>query len=145
MNKKDKLILVVSSPGGHLSVAKQLLFNSDFKVQFVVQAKKNIVKENGFIYVSDSDRDLRIFIQLFQALRIILDLKPAAIVSTGAGVAIPFFLLAKILNIRAIFIESASRTKSLSLSGNIAYRLVDRFYVRNSSLAKAYPKAISFE
>jgi len=137
--------LVVSSPGGHLSVAKQLLFNSDFKVQFVVQAKKNIVKENGFIYVSDSDRDLRIFIQLFQALRIILDLKPAAIVSTGAGVAIPFFLLAKILNIRAIFIESASRTKSLSLSGNIAYRLVDRFYVRNSSLAKAYPKAISFE
>ena len=145
MNKKDKLILVVSSPGGHLSVAKELLFNSDFKVQFVVQAKKNIVKENGFIYVSDSDRDLRIFIQLFQALRIILDLKPAAIVSTGAGVAIPFFLLAKILNIRAIFIESASRTKSLSLSGNIAYRLVDRFYVRNSSLAKAYPKAISFE
>jgi len=145
LNKKDKLILVVSSPGGHLSVAKQLLFNSDFKVQFVVQAKKNIVKENGFIYVSDSDRDLRIFIQLFQALRIILDLKPAAIVSTGAGVAIPFFLLAKILNIRAIFIESASRTKSLSLSGNIAYRLVDRFYVRNSSLAKAYPKAISFE
>ena len=105
MNKKDKFILVVSSPGGHLSVARELLYDSDFEVQFVVQSKKNIVKENGFIYVSDSDRDLRIFIQLAQAFKIILDFKPIAIVSTGAGVAIPFFLLAKVFNIKTVFIE----------------------------------------
>lgn len=140
------MILVVCAPGGHLTVARELFRDANMDVQFVLTARSKVSQtDNDAYYVVESNRDWRLIIQFFQSFRILLSLKPKAIVSTGAGVAIPFFIWAKLFNIKTVFIESASRTKSLSWSGAIAYRLADRFYVRNKSLSGIYPKAIYCE
>ena len=138
--------LVVCAPGGHLTVARELFRDANMDVQFVLTARSKASQTDiNAIYLTESNRDWRLIIQFFQSLKIIFSIKPKAIVSTGAGVAIPFFIWAKLFRIKTVFVESASRTKSLSWSGAIAYRFVDRFYVRNKSLSIKYPKAVYCE
>ena len=56
-------------------------------------------------------------------------------ISTGAGIAVPGFLAAKLLGIRTVYIESYARVESLSLAGKICYHLADRFLVQHACLA----------
>lgn len=64
------------------------------------------------------------------------------IISTGAGIAVPFMLVGKLLNIRTIYIESMTRVHDLSLSGKMLYRLVDTFLVQWPEVAEKYDKAL---
>ncbi len=52
------------------------------------------------------------------------------VLSTGAGVAVPFILVAKLLGRRAVYVESLTRTESISLSGRMIYPFVDEFFVQ---------------
>jgi UDP-N-acetylglucosamine:LPS N-acetylglucosamine transferase len=57
------------------------------------------------------------------------------IVSTGAGIAVPFFLAAKLTGTRTIYVESLARSHTLSLSGRLVHRLSDTFFVQWETLA----------
>ncbi len=70
-----------------------------------------------------------------EILKILRQESPDVLVSTGSDVAIPFFLLARLLGIHTIFIESVCRTKTLSVTGKIVYYLSDEFYVQWPELA----------
>ena len=61
--------------------------------------------------------------------------------STGAGVSVPFVWMAKVLGIRTIFIEDLTRVSRLSLSGKLVYRAADRFLVQWPELLEQYPRA----
>jgi len=61
------------------------------------------------------------------AWRLLRERRPDAILSTGAGVAVPFFAIGKLLGIRLVYVESVTRTESISLSGRLVYPLADRF------------------
>lgn len=65
-----------------------------------------------------------------------------SIISTGPGLAIPFSVMFKMKNCRIVFIETWSRFETQSYAGKTMYRLADKFYIQNKSLAKFYPKAI---
>jgi beta-1,4-N-acetylglucosaminyltransferase len=78
----------------------------------------------------------------FQALVALVRLRPRAIVSTGPGPAVPASLLAKLLGIKVIYIETGSRVFALSSSGRILYRFADLFFVQWPELLQSYPKAI---
>lgn len=67
--------------------------------------------------------------------------KPKIVVSTGAGVAVPFLLTARIMGIKTIFIEEFNRVSTPTLTGRIVYRFVDRFLIQWPELKKYYPKA----
>jgi beta-1,4-N-acetylglucosaminyltransferase len=56
--------------------------------------------------------------------------RPDAILSTGAGLAVPFFLVGRLLGIRLVYVESVTRAESISLSGRIVYPLASRFFVQ---------------
>jgi UDP-N-acetylglucosamine:LPS N-acetylglucosamine transferase len=56
--------------------------------------------------------------------------RPDAVVSTGAGVALPFFLMAKVLGIRTVFIEVYDRIDSRSLTGRLCRPLSDLFLLQ---------------
>ena len=56
--------------------------------------------------------------------------RPDAVVSTGAGVALPFFLIAKVLGIRTVFIEVYDRIDSRSLTGRLCRPLSDLFLLQ---------------
>ena len=79
---------------------------------------------------------------LWLAWRVLRHEQPDAIISTGAGVAVPFLWLGRLLGIRTVYIESLARIKTLSLSGRLVYPWVDRFFVQWPDLLARYPKAV---
>lgn len=75
------------------------------------------------------------------AWRVLRRGRPEAILSTGAGLAVPFFLVGKLLGIRLVYVESVTRTETISLSGRLVYRLADRFFVQWPAPAERFPRA----
>lgn len=55
---------------------------------------------------------------------------PDVVLSTGAGLAVPFFWIAKLRRLRTVYVESVTRTESLSLSGRLVYPAANDFFVQ---------------
>jgi len=85
---------------------------------------------------------VRTLLSTVQAVLALLRARPAAIISAGPGPAVPASLLAKLLGIKVIYIETGSRIFSLSSSGKILYRFADLFFVQWPELLPLCPKAI---
>lgn len=75
------------------------------------------------------------------AWRLLRRARPDAILSTGAGLAVPFFLVGKLLGIRSVYVESVTRTETISLSGRLVYRLASRFFVQWPQAAEGRSRA----
>lgn len=56
--------------------------------------------------------------------------RPDVVLSTGAGAAVPFLILARVLGRHTVYVESLTRTESLSLSGRMVYPFVNEFFVQ---------------
>lgn len=67
--------------------------------------------------------------------------RPDLVISTGAGVAVPFLMLGKLLGSQTIFIESITRVNDLSLSAKLSLPFLNVLYVHWSQLQRRYPKA----
>jgi UDP-N-acetylglucosamine:LPS N-acetylglucosamine transferase len=67
--------------------------------------------------------------------------KPDMILSTGAGVAVPFFYLAKSMGIKTVLVESITRINELSMTAKLVYPIVDELLVQWEELAAKFPKA----
>lgn len=129
-------VLIVASPGGHLNVAKQLELDKKFVCYFVTNRKKGLSWSDEPYSVRTFNRNLSTIGAFYDALRILKKYKPKIIVSTGAGIAVPFFYLGLFTGAKLIFIESASRTETLSLSGKLLKPVCTKFYVRDHQLSK---------
>lgn len=82
------------------------------------------------------------FIKLFAAaFRIMRSEKPDFVVTTGALLAYPFCVAAKLSGARVIYIESFARVNNRSLTGRLVYPFADLFLVQWELLLKLYPKA----
>ncbi len=140
-------ILLVCSSGGHLH---ELLSLREYWTQYDrswVTFDREVVKslladEHVITAYYPTTRNIKNLIRNFWlALRIIRELKPKMIISTGSGLAIPFFYAAKLYGIRTVYIESIARTSELSLSGRLIYPVADKFLVQWPELTKALSKA----
>ena len=147
-------ILIPTTPGGHL---KQILLLADdlktrFDLVFVTYKSSSIgnsLKNQKVRFVIDPFRRLKgifryplLLVLSFQALIILLKENPDAIVSAGANVPIPFCYLGKLLGKKIIFLESWSRVRVPSLSGKLAYKVSDLFFIQWKPLKRVYPKAV---
>ena len=82
------------------------------------------------------------FIKLFlSAFFIMVKEKPDLVITTGALIAFPFCVYAKMFRAKLIYIESFARVDDASLTGKLAYELADLFLVQWESMLKVYPKA----
>jgi UDP-N-acetylglucosamine:LPS N-acetylglucosamine transferase len=98
--------------------------------------------EKLFFASSPTNRNIKNLLKnSFLAFKILLKEKPDMIVSTGAGVAVPFIYVAKLLGIKTVYIESVTRVNELSLSGKLIYPVIDNLIVQWPQLAKKYKKA----
>lgn len=82
---------------------------------------------------------LKSFWEVYQIYR---SEKPDFVISTGCGIAVPAFMVAKAMGIRTIYVEPGARVYTLSKTGRICYRLSDLFFVQHRDLAQKYPKAL---
>ncbi len=76
------------------------------------------------------------------AWRILRKERPTIIISCGAGIAPPFFLIAKLLGIKTVFIEVFDLVKHPSLSGRLLSPLVDHMLIQHKSQQTFYPNAV---
>ena len=75
------------------------------------------------------------------AWTVIRALRPRVIVTTGAGVAVPFVWIGRLFRARVIYIESLSRIDSPSLSCRMIAPVADRLYVQWPELGRALRRA----
>jgi UDP-N-acetylglucosamine:LPS N-acetylglucosamine transferase len=64
------------------------------------------------------------------ALREIRRTRPHAVLSTGAALAVPFFIVGKLYGARLVYVESLTRVHDVSLSGRLAYPISNAFFVQ---------------
>lgn len=68
--------------------------------------------------------------------------RPDIVISTGALATIPAIVLGRFFGAKVVYIESQARTSSLSLTGKVAWRFADAFFVQWESLLEAAPGSI---
>ena len=129
-------VLLVCSPGGHLQQLQALrpawgdrtrlwvtLHSADVTD---VLAGEDIVFGAGPTNRSVS----KFFRNLALAWRLVRELRPQAILSTGAALAVPFFIVGRLHGCRCVYVESLTRTRTLSLSGRLVSPLASAFFVQ---------------
>jgi UDP-N-acetylglucosamine:LPS N-acetylglucosamine transferase len=67
---------------------------------------------------------------LMLARRVLKVARPSAMVTTGAGVAVPFAWLAWLSAVPVVYVESFTRIDALSLSGRMIQPVAQRLYVQ---------------
>lgn len=92
-------------------------------------------------YFPESRHLLNTFRNFILGLRILIKEKPDLLFSCGAGIAPPIFLAGKLLGCKLIFMEPFDFIAFPSLSGKMAYRIVDKFLIQQKVQEKFYPRA----
>jgi len=76
------------------------------------------------------------------ALRTMRRVRPDVIVSTGAGVALPFFLLARFFGARTAYLEVYDRITLPTLTGRLCAPLTDIFMLQWPEQTAVYPQGV---
>jgi len=144
--KGSKKICLVCSSGGHLLELVRLKDAwrdiDRFWVSFDTEDARSLLKDEKKYWARfPTNRNiLNLIRNSFLAFTILKKERPGVIISTGAGVAVPFILAGKMFGARAIFIESIARVDDISLTGRLIYRFVDKFFVQWPDLAEKFKK-----
>lgn len=140
-------ILLISSTGGHFNALQKL--HSFWRkheccwVTFKTNSTELLLDgEKVYWAYGPTNRNIpNLLRNLYLAYKIIQEEKPQLVISTGAGVAVPFIILAKFLGIKTAFIESFTRVQELSLSARLVLPFLDKLYVQWEELEAKYSKA----
>lgn len=139
--------MLVCSSGGHLYAMSQLEpFWADYErvwVTFSCSSSRASLQDERVIWAwGPTNRNLLNFLRNFiLAMQVLHREKPELIISTGAGVAVPFMIIGKLLGAKTIFIESITRVEQLSLSARLVLPFLDSLYVHWPKLRILYPNA----
>jgi UDP-N-acetylglucosamine:LPS N-acetylglucosamine transferase len=72
---------------------------------------------------------LNLIRNLALAVRVLVTVRPASILTTGSGLAVPFVWLGWLSGVKTAYIECSGRV-GRSLSGRLVAPVVDRFFVQ---------------
>lgn len=75
------------------------------------------------------------------AIRLVRELRPRAVLTTGAGVAVPFAWVARLYGARIVYVESMTRIEGPSLSMRLIAPVASRLYVQWPELAPRVRRA----
>ncbi|HRN70506.1 MAG TPA: PssD/Cps14F family polysaccharide biosynthesis glycosyltransferase [Candidatus Woesebacteria bacterium] len=141
-------IAVITSKGGHLYEMYQLekLFHNypHFWITFQGKDTQNLLKteKKYYAYYPESRNIINFFRNAFLAFKLFVKEKPTILISCGAGIAVPFFLIGKYMfKTKLIYIESFDFVSYPSLTGKILYKHSDLFLVQHICQKKWFPKA----
>jgi UDP-N-acetylglucosamine transferase subunit ALG13 len=154
-------ICLICSPGGHLIEGLKLMSAAevDDEIVLITQYEDfalNIPRIYKIYYVKNflvkrvnQPKPIKFLFTIysmiylfFKELKILIIEKPDIIVSTGSEIAIPAFLISKLLRIKTIFVESLTRITELSGTGKILLKIANIFLVQWEFLSKKYENVI---
>jgi hypothetical protein len=140
-------LLLVCSCGGHLM---QLLEMRDawqpfdrVWVTFDKSDARSLLDGERVVYAhGPTNRNVpNLLRNVALARRVLRVVRPSAMVTTGAGVAVPFAWLAWLSGVPVVYVESFTRIEALSLSGRMIQPVAERLYVQWPEALHAAPQA----
>lgn len=147
---KNKLnVLFVCNRGGHFSqmmALKELfpLYNSmlvtdesGVSKSFEVDIPCKYIKS----FRQQKFQCIYFIINVFQCLKFWFQFKPDVIISTGANLAVPMFLVGKLLGSKLVFIESRAKVYTKSSTGKLIGGLCHKIIVQWPEMLNVYQNA----
>lgn len=140
-------LLLVCSTGGHLI---QLVALRDswqrFSRAWVTfdksDARSLLDGERVYFAHGPTNRSVKNLIRnLFVAWRVVGEVRPQAVITTGAGVAVPFAWVARLRGATVVYVESLARIDGPSLSYRLIAPIASRRYVQWPELAQVLPRS----
>jgi beta-1,4-N-acetylglucosaminyltransferase len=129
-------ILLVANTGGHLlqMLALEPAWN-DLDRLWVTDAlvkSSHLLDGEQVVYAyGPTPRNIpNLLRNLRLAWRTVRRFDPDVILSTGAALAVPFFVIGRIRGRRLVYVESFTRIERSGLSGRLVYPLADTFFVQ---------------
>jgi beta-1,4-N-acetylglucosaminyltransferase len=139
--------LLVASNGGHLLQLVQFrdLWPREERhwVTFDKPDSRSLLagEDVTWAYYPTNRNIKNLLLNIVLAVRVVTRLRPRAVVSTGAGVAVPFCYVGRLFGARVIFIESFSRVTAPSLTARLVHPVAHRFFVQWPALRDRFRKA----
>ncbi len=134
--------LLVASPGGHLlqMLALEPAWRDRERLWVTLRSPdvEYLLRDEQVIYGhGPTPRNIPNFLRnLRLAGRVLREQDPSVIVSTGAALALPFFVLGKLQRRRLVYVESITRVEQLALTGRLVYPLADSFFIQWKPLTR---------
>jgi UDP-N-acetylglucosamine:LPS N-acetylglucosamine transferase len=148
MIRRDRIdVLLVCSTGGHLLQLVALCeawqgFSRAWVTFDKSDARSLLADERLFVAHGPTNRSIKNLLRnLGVAWRVLQVTRPKVVVTTGAGVAVPFAWLARLHGASVVYVESLSRIDEPSLSYRLIAPVAARLYVQWPELAAALPRA----
>jgi beta-1,4-N-acetylglucosaminyltransferase len=139
-------ILLVCSSGGHLAQLYRLRpwweQHERTWVTFDDPQSKSLLQGERVIpafapttrNVPNAARNLRLAVSVIRRER------PDVVISDGAGVAFPFFLIARAAGVRTVYLEVYDRISRPTMTGKLCYPVTDLFLLQWPEQARSYPR-----
>jgi beta-1,4-N-acetylglucosaminyltransferase len=140
-------VLLVASSGGHLLQLLQLrdVWRPEERhwVTFDRPDAQSLLAGESVTHACHpTNRNLpNLLRNLVLAFRLVREQRPRAIVSTGAGVAVPFAVAGRLHGARVVYVESLTRVDKPSLTGRLIHPLAHDFFVQWPELLPSFGKA----
>lgn len=141
-------IALACNPGGHLT---EMMFLSEafeehdtFYLTYDTFRARELDDRKYLLDKIDTN-PFRMLLAFFVVARILYHERPDVIVSTGAEIGIPAFVLGKLFGCQTIFVESWCRVETRSTTGRIVYPISDLFLVQWPGLVEEYGEKARYE
>ena len=138
-------LLIVCSSGGHLLQMLELReawagFDRVW-VTFDKSDARSLLRGERVLHAhGPTNRNVpNLLRNLRLAARVLRRERPAAILTTGAGLAVPFAWIGRLRGVPTIYVESFTRMQELSLSARLIAPVATRVYAQWPELAAASP------
>lgn len=141
-------VLLVCSSGGHLAQLYRLApwwrERERTWVTFDTPDATSLLHDEDVVWAyRPTTRNVRnLWRNTVLAWRSLRRLGPTLIISDGAGVAFPFFLIGRALGIRTVYVEVYDRIDSRTLTGRLCQPLSDLFLLQWEEQQLLYPKGV---
>jgi UDP-N-acetylglucosamine:LPS N-acetylglucosamine transferase len=136
-------ICIVSSCGGHLTEVRALKPAYERWPHIYVLNDKALLPpdmQGRTHFIAHSERDWKFLLNLWEAWRILRKERPDVILSTGAGPAVPFALVGRLLGCKVLFVETITRIAAPSMTGRLMHVLAHDFFYQWPALARFFPR-----
>lgn len=77
-----------------------------------------------------------------QSVGVLRAFRPTVIISTGAGVALPYFVLGRLLGVRTVYIEVFDRIETATMTGRLVRPFTDCMFVQWEEQLALYDDAL---
>jgi hypothetical protein len=139
-------IAFVSSAGGHLLQLHRLrpwwTKHDRIWVTFDLPDSRSLLRDETTVWAyHPTTRNIpNLLRNLRLAWRTLRSERPDVVVSSGAGVAFPFFLVARLHGIKTVYIEVYDRIDLATLTGRLCYPISSLFLLQWEEQARFYPR-----